>query len=143
MAATIYTGQIEPGGTFTHTNSSGGNERVVINYIYAGNTGNAVAYPITVKFGTSGSGGNGHSGLNETSFSVSQYGAIGKSLAWSHVDGTGAGNGTSGQNAYTGQGEIAAPTEVYLSNGHHFKIEADSNLTSQTQARYQVVVIPE
>ena len=58
MAATIYTGQINPGSTFTHTNSSGGNERVIINYIYAGNTANAVSYPITIKFGTSGTNGS-------------------------------------------------------------------------------------
>lgn len=136
MAATIYTGQLFPGATFTHTNSSGGNERVIINYIFAGNTASQDSYPITIKFGTSGSGGNGHSGDNETSFQISQYGSFGKSLGWSS-----SGSGT-GQNANT-ENSTAGPTEVYLSNGHHFKIESSSALTSQSEAKYQVVVIPE
>ncbi len=142
MAATIYTGQIFPGNTFTHTNSSGGNERVIINYIFAGNTASQVSYPITITFGTSGSGGNGHSGLNETSFSISQYGSFGKSLGWGVPGQQGNNSNFSGQNANTQQ-STAGPTEVYLSNGHYFKIKADSALTSESEAKYQVVVIPE
>jgi len=141
MAATIYTGQIQPGGTFTHTNSSGGNERVIINYIFAGNEAGAATYPITVKFGTTGSNpGNAGGGDNETNFQIGKYTSFGKSLGWA----TSADNYGGGQNAYTGSGSATAgPTEVYLSNGHHFKIEANSNLTSQSEARYQIIVIPE
>lgn len=142
MAATIYTGQMFPGSTFTHTNSSGGNERVIINYIFAGNTASQVSYPIKVRFGTTGTGGNGHSGSNETFFSISQYGSFGKSLGWGVPGQQGNNSNFSGQNANTQQ-STAGPTEVYLSNGHFFKIEADSALTSESEARYQVVVIPE
>ncbi len=81
MAATIYTGQINPGSTFTHTNSSGGNERVVINYIYAGNESGAASYPITVKFGTTGTNGT-TGGDNETYFQIGKYTSFGKSVAW-------------------------------------------------------------
>tara|TARA_B100001996_G_scaffold374477_1_gene353158 strand:+ start:560 stop:979 length:420 start_codon:yes stop_codon:yes gene_type:complete len=139
MAATIYTGQINPGSTFTHTNSSGGNERVVINYIYAGNESGAASYPITVKFGTTGTNGT-TGGDNETYFQIGKYTSFGKSVAWA----TSSNSYGGGQNAYTSSGSSTeGPTEIYLANGHHFKIETNNNLQNQAQARYQVLVIPE
>ena len=138
MAATVYTGQIWPGNDFTHTNSSGGNERVVINYIYAGNESGQANYPITVKFGTSGT--NSSSGNNETSFGIAKYTSFGKSVSWA----TSSNSYGGGQNAYTSSGSSTeGPTEIYLANGHHFKIETNNNLQNQAQARYQVLVIPE
>ena len=138
MAATVYTGQIWPGNTFTHTNSSGGNERVVINYIYAGNESGQSTYPITVKFGTSGT--NSSSGDNETYFQISKYTSFGKSVSWANSSNTPG----AAQNAFTSSGSATAgPCEIYLADGHHFKIETNSNLQSQTQARFQILVIPE
>jgi len=140
MAATIYTGTINPGSTFTHTNSSGGNERVVINFIYAGNESGAASYPITVKFGTSGTNSNTGDGDNETYFQIAKYTSFGKSVSWANSSNTYGG----GQNAHTSSGAATeGPSEVYLANGHHFKIETNSNLQNKAQARYQVVVIPE
>ena len=142
MAATIYTGTMFPGSTFTHTNSSGGNERVVINYIYAGNESGMASYPIIVKFGTSGTDGNGHAGDNETYFQIGKYTSFGKSVSWGAQGSTGSGNG--GQNVHTGSGSATAgPCEIYLADGHHFKIESNSNLQNNAQARYQILVIPE
>jgi len=140
MAATIYTGQIQPGGTFTHTNSSGGNERVIINYIYAGNEAGAATYPITVKFGTTGSNpGNAGGGDNETYFQIAKYTSFGKSLGWA----TSADNYGGGQNAYTGGNSAAGPTEVYLKNGDFFQISTSNGYPSSTEFRYQYLVIPE
>jgi len=138
MAATVYTGQIWPGNDFTHTNSSGGNERVVINYIYAGNESGQANYPITVKFGTSGT--NSSSGNNETSFGIAKYTSFGKSVSWANSSN----NPGAAQNAFTSSGVASAgPCEIYLADGHHFKIETNSNLQSQTEARFQILVIPE
>ena len=140
MAATVYTGQIWPGNSFTHTNSSGGNERVVINYIYAGNESGMASYPITVKFGTSGENGNGHSGDMETYFQIGKYTSFGKSVSWANSSN----NYGGGQNSFTSSGSATeGPCEIYLADGHHFKIESNSNLQNNNQARYQIVVIPE
>ena len=139
MAATVYTGQINPGATFTHTNSSGGNERVVINYIYAGNESGAASYPITVKFGTTGTNGTTN-GDNETFFQIGKYTQFGKSVSWANSSN----NPGAAQNAFTSSGVASAgPCEIYLADGHHFKIETNSNLQSQTEARFQILVIPE
>ena len=138
MAATVYTGQIWPGNSFTHTNSSGGNERVVINYIYAGNESGQSNYPITVKFGTSGT--NSSSGDNETFFEIGKYTTFGKSVAWASSSNQYGG----GQNSYTASGSATSgPCEIYLADGHHFKIETNNNLQNQAQARFQILVIPE
>jgi len=137
MAATVYTGQIWPGNTFTHTNSSGANERVVINYIYAGNESGMASYPITVTFGTSGTTNQGD---NETSFGIGKYTSFGKSVSWANNNN----NPGAAQNAFTSSGSpTAGPCEIYLANGHYFKIEASSNLQSQDEAKYQILVIPE
>ena len=131
MAAEIFTGQITPGQSVTYTNSTGGNVRVIINYLFAGND-QAQGGSMTVEWGTSGSD------LTKTSFSISKQTSFGKSLGWTVPSAAAA-----GQNAYTGGSATAGPTEVYLKNGDFFEISTSNNYTGTSELRYQYVVIPE
>ena len=135
MAAEIFTGQIPHGQSVTYTNSTGGNVRVIINYLYAGND-QAQGGSMTVEWGTAGSD------LTKTSFGISKYTSFGKSLGWT-VPGSAQNSAAAGQNAYTGGSPTAGPTEVYLKNGDFFEISTSNNYSGSSQLRYQYVVIPE
>tara|TARA_X000001036_G_C20024077_1_gene539908 strand:- start:33 stop:440 length:408 start_codon:yes stop_codon:yes gene_type:complete len=135
MAAEIFTGQITPGQSVTYNNSTGGNVRIIINYLYAGND-QAQGGSMTVEWGTSGSD------LTKTSFGISKYTSFGKSVAWSSPSSS-QNSPASGQNAYTAGSATAGPTEVYLKNGDFFQISTSNNYSGSSQLRYQYVVIPE
>ena len=135
MAAEIFTGQITPGQSVTYNNSTGGNVRIIINYLYAGND-QAQGGSMTVEWGTSGSD------LTKTSFSISKQTSFGKSLGWA-VPGSAQNSPAAGQNAYTGGSATAGPTEVYLKNGDFFEITTSNNYAGSSQLRYQYVVVPE
>ena len=135
MAAEIFTGQITPGQSVTYNNSTGGNVRIIINYLYAGND-QAQGGSMTVEWGTAGSD------LTKTSFGISKYTSFGKSVAWSSPSSS-QNSPASGQNAYTGGGATAGPTEVYLKNGDFFQITGYSGYPSSSEFKYQYLVIPE
>ena len=135
MAAEIFTGQITPGQSVTYNNSTGGNVRIIINYLYAGND-QAQGGSMTVEWGTAGSTNT------KTSFSISKYTTFGKSVGWS-VPGSSQNSAAAGQNAYTGGPATAGPTEVYLKNGDFFEITTSNNYSGSSQLRYQYVVVPE
>ena len=132
MAAEIFTGQIIPGSSVTYNNSTGGNVRVVINYLYCGNDSGGGG-GMTIEFGTSGSVNT------KTTFQLTKYTSFGKSLAWASSSNQYGG----GQNAYTGGSATAGPTEVYLKNGDFFQISTYSGYPSSSEFRYQYLVIPE
>ena len=135
MAAEIFTGQITPGQSVTYNNSTGGNVRVVINYLYVGNDSGGGG-GMTIEFGTSGSVNT------KTTFQLTKYTSFGKSLAWS-VPGSSQNSAAAGQNAYTGGSATAGPTEVYLKNGDFFQISTYNGYPSSSEFRYQYLVIPE
>ena len=132
MAAEIFTGQITPGQSVTYNNGTGGNVRVVINYLYVGND-SGTGGGMTIEFGTSGSVNT------KTTFQLLKYTSFGKSVAWA-ASSSGYGGG---QNAYTGGNSAAGPTEVYLKNGDFFQIQTSNGYPSSSEFRYQYVVIPE
>ena len=135
MAVEIFTGQINPGSSVTYTNSTGGNVRVVINYLYVGNDSGGGG-GMTIEFGTSGNANT------KTSFGITKYTSFGKSVSWSSPS-SNSNSPASGQNAYTGGGATAGPTEVYLKNGDFFQITGYSGYPSSSEFKYQYLVIPE
>ena len=136
MAVEIFTGQIHPGSSVTYNNSTGGNVRVVINYLYCGNDSGAGG-GMTVEFGTSGDVNT------KTSFGLTKYTSFGKSLGWSQP-GSGSNTNAAGENAISqGSNSIAGPTEVYLKNGDFFQISTYNGYPSSSEFKYQYLVIPE
>ena len=135
MAAEILTGQLAANNTFTYTNSTGGNVRVVINYIYTGSSSTP-----TIEFGDASATGQNAYWTNRTFFTLSQQTTFGKSLGWSSPQ-----NQATGQNAVTSgnYGDGGGPTEVYLKNTETFKITASASSSFAWNCRYQIVVIPE
>ena len=129
MAAEIFTGQIIPGSSVTYNNSTGGNVRVVINYLYVGNDSGGGG-GMTIEFGTSGDVNT------KTSFQLTKYTSFGKSLGWA-APSSNSNSTHSGQNAYTGGSATAGPTEVYLKNGDFFQITGYSGYPSSSEFRYQ------
>ena len=135
MAVEIFTGQITPGQSVSYTNSTGGNVRVVINYLYVGNDSGGGG-GMTIEFGTAGDP------LTKTQFQLNKYTSFGKSLGWT-APGSASNSTAAGQNAYTGGSATAGPTEVYLKNGDFFSISTYSGYPSSSELRYQYLVIPE
>ena len=133
MAAEILTGQLAANNTFTYTNSTGGNVRVVINYIYTGSSSTP-----TIEFGDASATGQNAYWTNRTFFGLTQNTIFGKSIGWSSA------NSTTGQAAITSGGSnTGGPTEVYLKNTETFKITASASSSYAWNCRYQIVVIPE
>ena len=135
MAAEIFTGQITPGQSVTYNNSTGGNVRIVINWLYAGDDNNAGGY-MTVEFGTTGST------TTKTSFTLYKNTSFGKSVGWAVSNGS-SNSQYAGQNALTSSTPVTGPTEVYLKNGDFFQIQTSSAFSGPSQLRYQYLVIPE
>tara|TARA_B100000579_G_scaffold188906_1_gene154133 strand:- start:602 stop:1006 length:405 start_codon:yes stop_codon:yes gene_type:complete len=134
MAAEVLTGQLASNNTFTYTNSTGGNVRVVINYIYTGTSSTP-----TIEFGDASATGQNAYWTNRTFFNLSENTTFGKSLGWSSPQ-----NQATGQNAVTASGsDTGGPTEVYLKNTETFKITASASSSFAWNCRYQIVVIPE
>ena len=137
MAATVYNGA----GNLTHTNSSGGNQRVMVYWLSAKNNTNQSDHPTTITYGSlslpilTGTvrvhyGLNmAHSGYNGSN-NNSQYGSNHMAFhgAWDESSPTGR------------QTEPPIPLEGYISNGQTFSITCD---TSSNILGYNIVVIDE
>lgn len=133
MAAEVFTGQLAASNTFTYTNSTGGNVRVVINYIHT-QTSSAP----TIEFGDASATGQNAYWTTRTFFNLTENTTFGKSVGWSSPV------KTTGQAAITGSsGNTGGPTEVYLKNTETFKITASASSSYAWGCRYQIVVIPE
>ena len=135
MAAEIFTGQLAQSNTFTYTNSTGGNVRVIINWIRT-DTGSTP----TIEFGDASATGQNAYWTTRTFFNLAANTDFGKSLGWS--DGM-SDPVTAGQNAMNSVNSTAGPTEAYLKNTETFKITASASSGYAWGCRYQIVVIPE
>tara|TARA_B100000131_G_scaffold82979_1_gene79949 strand:+ start:203 stop:610 length:408 start_codon:yes stop_codon:yes gene_type:complete len=135
MAVEIFTGQINPGDSVTYNNNTGGNVRVVINYLYCGNDSGGGG-GMDIEFGTSGNVNT------KTGFGLRKYQSFGKSLGWASPSQSNS-SANAGQNALTQGQTMAGPTEVYLKNGDFFEIRTNSGYPSSSEFKYQYLVIPE
>jgi len=130
MAATAYNGK----GNITHTNSSGGNERIVIYWIYKENS--AV---VDVKWGNFS--GNFNTATMNTN--ADQY--VGKTLAYGMAS-SGSNQTIIAEKSYNNSSSIDSspvPLEVFIADGEGFSITT-TNVSPVTIIRgYNFIVIPE
>ena len=130
MAATVYNGK----GNITHTNSSGGNERIVIYWIYKENS--AV---VDVKWGNFS--GNFNTATMNTN--ADQY--VGKTLAYGMAS-SGSNQTIIAEKSYNNSSSIDSspvPLEVFIADGEGFSITT-TNVSPVTIIRgYNFIVIPE
>ena len=126
MAATVYTGKEHD---FAYTNSTGGNVRVIIQWLHIQYTSSE--YVKLIWGNLSGTSND----YVEYTLNLGSSGTIrfGKSVA-SYAEGDRALN-----NAYA-TNSFAAPTEIFVANGHVFRIDATEN---SDVLGYNIVVIPE
>ena len=129
MASQVLSGSNQP--SFTYTNNTGGNVRVVINYLSA--SGNIVSSSFSFSAGNLGINQN----VGESRV------VVGRNLAFSrYIEGTGSLAANNAYGAAAGFGrvsnEIALPTEVMLSSGQVFALSG-----SNASISYNIVVIPE
>ena len=126
MAASVYTGK---GRDFAYTNNTGGNVRVIIYWLHI--YWNSSEYVKLVWGDLNGTSED----YVEHIIDEGQNGQIrfGKGVA-AYVEGDRAIN-----NAYA-QDSFAAPTEIFLANGHVFRITAEED---EDVKGYNVVIIPE
>ena len=130
MAATVYNGK----GNITHTNSSGGNQRIVIYWIYKENS--AV---VDVKWGNFS--GNFNTATMNTN--ADQY--VGKTLAYGMAS-SGSNQTIIAEKSYNNSSSIDSspvPLEVFIADGEGFSITT-TNVSPVTIIRgYNFIVIPE
>ena len=111
MAATVYNGK----GNVTHTNSSGGNQRIMIYWIYRDDTDS-----VEVKWGNL----SGNHNIATMDSGSDQY--VGLNLAYSMVSGNPNSYGTQiGEKSYSSSANISGkpvPMEVFIANGEGFSI---------------------
>ena len=140
MAATVYNlncvGGASSGTLLNHQTTSGGNQRVIINFIRLKNdAGNAY---IDIHFGSSSSGPNG---INDCK--VAYCSAFGKNVAYAtQLNNSQSFNDQNwqGHSGATATTDRNAPTEIMLANNEYFKIlwtGSDCVIASN------IVVIPE
>ena len=131
MAATVYNGR----GNVTHSNSSGGNQRIVIYWIYKENTNT-----VDIKWGDlSGNDFN----IATMNTNVDQY--VGKTLAYGMAS-SGSNQTIIAEKSYNNSSSIDSspvPLEVFIADGEGFSITT-TNVSPVTIIRgYNFIVIPE
>ena len=141
MAATVYNlnnvGGSSTGTLLNHQNTSGGNQRVIINYIKMDN--NSSNSYIQIHFGSTSSGPNN----NDCACKVEFCTAFGKNVAYatqfynseSYND-----HHWQGHSGATGGEDRNAPTEIMIANNEYFKI---TWVGSNSVQACNIVVIPE
>ena len=144
MTATIYNGRGPIGVTgdqtiVHHTNSSGGNERITINY---------------VRF-RDGSGGDRSAWFDWGDFSnsvgygtveIRQVAAFGKYFGFAHTTGGSNGWGFGNYVMPRGNGDtdrMDFPTDLFIANGDEFKFRVTYSDTNRWLEAYSIMVIPE
>ena len=145
MAATVFNGAIRGTGSNTnqtlYTNSTGGNVRIIWNYLECSGTGNSNSRALF--YGPTPSQTNGNlaysSGNDLDVIKLPLYDNMktGRDIAY-YVQGT-----------YTGRHKMLGaqshfPLEMMLANTHKITVWTDANINSTTEAiMYNFVVIPE
>tara|TARA_B100000482_G_scaffold185478_1_gene162210 strand:- start:339 stop:725 length:387 start_codon:yes stop_codon:yes gene_type:complete len=127
MASTVHNGSITPGSNYTYTNNTNKNVRIVINYLWLGQSGSNV----WLYIGT----GQGQSG-DATTMAVELLAGqtYGKHIGYIR------GDSNTSEKAAGPQG-FSMPTEFFLPEGSHFIIDVLGNHNKNTM--YNFVVITE
>tara|TARA_Y100000766_G_C18563824_1_gene439019 strand:+ start:191 stop:583 length:393 start_codon:yes stop_codon:yes gene_type:complete len=128
MASTVHNGSITPGNNYTYTNNTNKNVRIVINYLWLGQSGSNV----WLYIGT----GQGQTG-DATTIAIECIAGqtYGKHLGYYRQDeysSEGSTGGASGSHV---------PLEFFLPEGSHFIIDVLGNHNKKTM--YNFVVITE
>ena len=128
MAASVYTGKEHD---FAYTNSTGGNVRVIIHWLHVVYTSSQY---VKLVWGNVSGGGN-EDYVEHTLGDGNSSGTFmfGKNVAVAHA------GDRALNNAYATM-TFAAPTEIFLANGHVFRITATDD---NDVLGYNVVIIPE
>ena len=133
MAATVYNGK----GNVTHSNSSGGNQRIVIYWIQKENS--AV---VDVKWGDL----SGNS-FNTATMNTNTDQFIGLNLAYSMLSGNPNSYGNNaGEKSYSGSSNVAGapvPVEMFIADGESFSITTGAGAPTDIIRGYNFIVIPE
>ena len=132
MAATVYTGRNQ---NFTYTNSTGGNVRLIIYWLFVDQS--AGADRLQMRWGASGFSGNTYAETAECGGSIDFH--MGKNCIVSNN------NDKVSSNAQGTGASFSFPGEIYLANGHVFEL-ISTNSGSAAPDRimgYNIVVIPE
>tara|TARA_B100000131_G_scaffold126112_1_gene123280 strand:+ start:410 stop:814 length:405 start_codon:yes stop_codon:yes gene_type:complete len=132
MAATVYTGRNQ---NFTYTNSTGGNVRLIIYWLYVDQS--AGSDRLTMRWGASGFSGNTYAQTGEWGGSTTFH--MGKNCIFNNNSADLSSNSLRDNNSF------AYPSEIYLANGHVFEL-ISTNSGSAAPDRimgYNIVVIPE
>tara|TARA_B100000475_G_C14800126_1_gene231545 strand:- start:56 stop:469 length:414 start_codon:yes stop_codon:yes gene_type:complete len=135
MTATVYNGELSgDGSTHTqtfYTNSTGGNVRIIWNYIYFGNsypagfnmyigTSTSVANATTLELSSFGQGGF-YSGKHMGIYAASNYSYSGAGGSPGHM-----------------------PLELVLANGHKMSLQIPAQIDNNAFAmRYNFLAVPE
>ena len=141
MAATVYNlnsvGGASSGTLLNHQNTSGGNQRVIINYMRLDN--NSANSYINIQFGSTSSGPNN----NLCDCKVTYCQSFGKNAAYANQYYNSVaydGENWQGHSGAAGGEERNAPTEIMLANNEYFKITWTG---SDCVKACNIVVIPE
>tara|TARA_B100001094_G_scaffold314467_1_gene353344 strand:+ start:2264 stop:2653 length:390 start_codon:yes stop_codon:yes gene_type:complete len=127
MAATVLTGTIPNGGSFSYTNNTGGNLRFIVYLLSAGYSDGSSAA------GTFRIGGSGNDGVQWTLYettNVGKYVANGGSAAFPHGF------------ASTNEGE-PFPVEFVIADGHSVNWNPPTSTNWFANPKYNFLVIPE
>tara|TARA_B100001250_G_C19148325_1_gene506879 strand:- start:101 stop:505 length:405 start_codon:yes stop_codon:yes gene_type:complete len=132
MAATVYNGK----GNITHSNSSGGNQRIVIYWIQKDNS--AV---VDVKWG------NFSGNFNTATMNTNTDQFIGLNLAYSMLSGNPNSYGNNaGEKSFSGSSNVAGspvPVEMFIADGESFSITTGAGAPITIIKGYNFIVIPE
>lgn len=131
MAVTVLNGSIDAGDTFTHTNSSGKNERIIINWLQLASSGGSISVYVGTKTNITG----GFAGDAETWVAELQTGqTFGKHKRYDINSGV-AHNTT----RYVSAIQYSFPDEFYLPDGNYFKIVIPNDNPERTMYNFLVV----
>ena len=131
MAATVYNGK----GNVTHSNSSGGNQRIVIYWIYKEN-----AAVVDVKWGDLSS-----NSFNTATMNTNTDHYVGKMLAYGMVS-SGSNQTIIAEKAYNNSSSVDSPpvpVEVFIADGESFSITTGNASPTNIIRGYNFIVIPE
>ncbi len=133
MAVTVLNGSIDAGDTFTHTNNSGKNERIIVNWLQIPPSGSAATVYVGTKTNiTAGFAGDAETWVAELSTNQT----FGKHKGFDINSGIG--QDTTRVSSAIG---YSIPQEFYIPDGSYFKIVISQD--NGGRAMYNFLVVTE
>ena len=131
MAVTVLNGSIDAGDTFTHTNSSGKIERIIINWLQLAPSGGSVSVYVGTKTNITG----GFAGDAETwTAELSTGQTFGKHKGFDINSGI-----AQDTTRYSSAIQYSFPEEFYIPDGSYFKIVIPNDNGGRTMYNFLVV----